>query len=216
MQAQDYTDRVGLIAYGQYLSVAALQYNVARPAILTLRIRAIPPKSMSSAQRRRSVPPRLIRHPARLSSGVTSLRLAYQLAGAGLRPKEGTDVFQKARTLIVLICLTLGLTGAISAPAMATVGGHWFMWAESYPWTGKFDPGGAYALDQVTNYADAGNGWSVCAGAYDTPSASWAGTTVCANGWVSHPYCGCGSRIAWGGGGMGNTYVLQHASAGWR
>jgi hypothetical protein len=83
---------------------------------------------------------------------------------------------------------------------------------ELLPWTGRFaEP---HPLTQTWDGADIVGHW-VCAGAYDVPTAAWAGTTSCGYEIASHPYCGCGSREGWGGGGEGNTLVHQTADEYW-
>ena len=122
-------------------------------------------------------------------------------------------MLRRARAVCVV---SLAMVGAslVSTSTAGAAGSEWIAWNEALIWSGKFE---TYAkpLGQVSTYALDGQGWVGCAGAYDVPTGAWAGVSSCAEVIVTHPYCYCGYRLGWGGGGFGNTPVRESVAAAW-
>jgi hypothetical protein len=78
---------------------------------------------------------------------------------------------------------------------------------------GRFDPCGGRPVDWVDGLPGI-VGHVACVGAYDVASASWAGTTVCLNGDVSHQYNNT-NRIGWGGVPYGHVAEINTTDVIW-
>jgi hypothetical protein len=102
------------------------------------------------------------------------------------------------------LAMVAGVAGTTAIPASAvdSNGIRIAEW-EYLDSNGRFGP--ARPLSEVSGAAGF-VGQPTCVGAYDVPSGSWAGTTVCATDNISHPYCNCSSRNGWGGSPWGTSY----------
>jgi hypothetical protein len=120
-------------------------------------------------------------------------------------------------TLAATAAATAGLAsvGPVSTASATTCTYHldWMIDREYIDGWGRFNPCGGRPTNSVAGWPGVA-GHVACVGAYDIATSTWAGTSVCANGDVSHPYNST-NRLGWGGVPYGHVAEVNTTVVWW-